>query len=364
VTNTPPAQLVKATPHGAAATLTHPGAAPGQPDKAIEISGLSKTYRRGRHDLVAVDEVTLAVPPGQVLGLLGPNGAGKTTTIKMIAGLIVPTHGRVSLNGFDVARQRSHAVRQIGAVLEGSRNVYWPLSAWQNLLYFGRLKGLRGAEIKPRAQRLLSDLGLWERRGEPVGSFSRGMQQKVAIAAALITDPPIILLDEPTLGLDVEAGRTVKQWITALAREQGKTVVLTTHQLEVAQQLSDRVAVIKSGRVIADLPTGELLARYAEDRYQVRIAGALTGPAAALPDGATAQADGETTRITLPSSDSAVLYGFLSQLQAEHAELMSVTQAQPGLEEIFLRLIHDDPDSSPADGGPDRTEGTTSGGTS
>src|SRR5579875_1202209 len=230
------------------------GRAPGG-RPAIELSGLTKRYRRGNGWLTAVDGVTLTVPHGQVIGLLGPNGAGKTTTIKMACGLIVPSAGRIRLNGYDVGRQRSGAVRQIGAVLEGSRNVYWPLSAWQNLLYFGRLKGLRVSEIRPRAQRLLTELDLWDRRHEPVGSFSRGMQQKVAIAAALITDPPIILLDEPTLGLDVEAARTVRGWIAQLARDEGKTIVLTTHQLDVAQQLSDRVAVIRQGSIIADLLT-------------------------------------------------------------------------------------------------------------
>src|SRR6516162_10222551 len=152
----------------------------GQP--AIELSGLTKRYRRGKGWLTAVDDVTLAVPAGQVIGLLGPNGAGKTTTIKMACGLILPTAGTIRINGYDVGRQRADAVRQIGAVLEGSRNVYWPLTAWQNLMYFGRLKGLSGTEIKPRAQRLLTGLGLWDRRDETVGSYSRGMQQKVAIA--------------------------------------------------------------------------------------------------------------------------------------------------------------------------------------
>jgi ABC-2 type transport system ATP-binding protein len=304
-----------------------------QETAAIELRGLTKRYG----SLTAVEDVTLEVPPGEVLGLLGPNGAGKTTTIKMIAGLIMPSAGGIRINGFDVARQRSQSVRQIGAVLEGSRNVYWPLSARQNLLYFGRLKGLRGAEIKPRARRLLTELDLWERRDETVGSFSRGMQQKVAIAAALITDPPVILLDEPTIGLDVEAARTVRGWITHLARDEGKTIVLTTHQLDVAQQLSDRVAVIRQGSIIADLPTGELLSRYAEDRFEVRIAGSLNG--AALPAGATADPDGQTTRVILPSTDSATLYGFLGQLQAADSPLVSVTQAQPDLEEIFIQLV-------------------------
>jgi ABC-2 type transport system ATP-binding protein len=301
---------------------------------AIEISGLSKTYRAG---LVAVDELSMSLSRGAVLGLLGPNGAGKTTTVKMIAGLIAPSAGRIGLNGYDVSRQRSQAMRQLGAVLEGSRNVYWPLSAWQNLLYFGRLKGLRGAEIKPRARRLLTDLGLWERRNQTVGSYSRGMQQKVAIAAALITDPPILLLDEPTLGLDVEAARTVRGWIAHLAREEGKTILLTTHQLDVAQQLSDRVAVIRDGSVIADLPTGQLLSRYAEDRFEVRVAASLTG--VVLPSGVTVEPDGQATRITVPSRHTGHLYAVLRRLEAANAPLVSVTQAQPSLEEIFIRLL-------------------------
>lgn len=234
---------------------------------AIEASSLTKRYGRGRDAFRAVDGVSLVVWPGEVIGLLGPNGAGKTTTIKMVAGLIAPSAGSVRVGGYDVVGQRSSAAGQIGAVLEGSRNVYWPLSSWENLLYFGRLKGLRKAEIAPRAERLLTELGLWERRHQPVGGFSRGMQQKVAVAAALISDPPVLLLDEPTLGLDVEAARTFKDWVGRLAAEEHKAIVLTTHQLDVAQELAGRIAVIRSGRVVADLATVELLARYAEDRF-------------------------------------------------------------------------------------------------
>jgi ABC-2 type transport system ATP-binding protein len=318
---------------------------------AIELSGLTKTYRQRHHAVTAVNEVSLQVPPGQVLGLLGPNGAGKTTTIKMICGLITPTAGTVRLNGYDVARQRSSAVRQIGAVLEGSRNVYWPLTAWQNLMYFGRLKGLRAPEIKPRATRLLTELGLWERRNEAVGSFSRGMQQKVAVAAALVTDPPIILLDEPTLGLDVEAARTVKKWVVKLASEEGKTVVLTTHQLEMAGELSSRVAVIRAGSVIADLPTGELLARFREDRFEVRIGGPADQFAGQLPPGTDITADGEATRLTLPSADVMVLSRLLDELRARDVPLLSVTQVQAGMEEIFLWLIGQDGSPVGAHGG-------------
>jgi len=308
---------------------------------AIETIGLRKTYGRGAKAVAAVKPTNLTVPWGQVIGLLGPNGAGKTTIIKMIGGLITPTAGTIRIGGYDVARQRAQAVRQIGAVLEGSRNVYWPLSAWENLMYFGQLKGLRAAEIKPRAERLLTELGLWERRRETVGSFSRGMQQKVAVSAALITDPPIILLDEPTIGLDVEAARTVKDWITHLARDEGKTIVLTTHQLEGAQELSDRIAVIKEGEIIADLPTAELLARHAENRFEIRITGSLDGTV--LPAGARVEPDGDQTRVLLPDTDDRAVFAVLDRLGATGSGLVSVARARPSLEEVFIRLIHNDP---------------------
>lgn len=308
---------------------------------AIEMSGLTKRYSRGGHLFAAVDDITVSVPRGQVFGLLGPNGAGKTTTIKMIAGLVIPTSGTVRIHGYDIARQRASAVRRLGAVLEGSRNVYWPLTAWQNLLYFGRLKGLRSGEIKPRSEQLLSGLGLWDVRNETVGSFSRGMQQKVAIAAALIADPPVILLDEPTIGLDVEAARTVKDWIAHLAADEGKTVVLTTHELTNAQELSDRIAVIRNGSIVADLPTADLLARYAEDRFEVTVAGPVDGLATRLPAGAETRPVPDGTRITLPVAAQDVLYQLLGQLRDVGRPLISVSQARPGLEEVFLRLVHE-----------------------
>ncbi|MFD8557856.1 ATP-binding cassette domain-containing protein [Streptosporangium canum] len=297
----------------------------------IEIEALTKVY--GTAQARAVDEVSLRVPAGSVFGFLGPNGAGKTTTIKMLAGLLTPTSGRVRLGGFDVARQRSAAMAQFGAVLEGSRNVYWSLSAWQNLMYFGRLKGLRKAQVADRAKDLLAGLGLWERRDDKVGGFSRGMQQKVAIAVALISGPPIVLLDEPTLGLDVEATRTVKDWIAELARELGTTILLTTHQLDVAQELCDRVAVMRQGRLVADLPTHELLASFRErDRYEIRVEGAA-------PPGFTAVTRDGVTTINVRVSDPGEVYDVVERLRAHGAVLESLTQVQPDLEDVFLALV-------------------------
>ncbi|MCI0645134.1 MAG: ABC transporter ATP-binding protein [Chloroflexi bacterium] len=304
---------------------------------AVEIEGLSKTFYNKNGPIKAVDNLNLSIPAGQVFGFLGPNGAGKTTTIKMMLGLVIPDAGRVYLNGYDVERSRSAAVRQVGAVLEGSRNVYWTLSAWQNLLYFGRLKGLSTNAIRPRAEYLLQSLGLWPRRHESVGGFSRGMQQKVAVAA-LIADPPIVLFDEPTLGLDVEAARTVRDWIVELAGEHGKTVVLTTHQLNVAEELCDRLAVIREGRVMTDLPTGELLRRFRQqDLYRITVRGRADG--LPLPAGFTMRAENGSTVINGPVEDDTVLYTLVDTLRDSGLSLLSISQVQPALEDVFLELI-------------------------
>ena len=308
---------------------------------AIEISGLTKVY--GTAEVRAVDDVSLSVPAGTVFGFLGPNGAGKTTTIKILAGLLSATDGQVRVNGYDVARKRSAAMEQIGAVLEGSRNVYWTLTAWQNLLYFGRLKGMRKAAAQERAEELLTGLGLWERRNEKVGDYSRGMQQKVAIATALVADPPILLLDEPTIGLDVEATRTVKEWVRSLSTDRGKTVLLTTHQMNVVEELCDRVAVIRRGQVVTDQPTRELLGRFRQrDRYVIEI-----DPMAnelELPEGFEATSTEDTTTITANLAEPPELYELVDRLRDRGAVLRSLAQVQPDLEDVFLDLIKDKSD--------------------
>src|SRR5581483_11636467 len=216
---------------------------------AIKIEHLCKSYRQRHHKTVhAVQDLSLSIPKGQILGFLGANGAGKTTTIKMICGLIIPSSGSVQVNGYNLAREHSAVMRQIGAVLEGTRNVYWRLSPWQNLRYFGHLKGYRGKELKTRVEQLLRELDLWERRDDPIRVFSSGMQQKVAIACGLMSDPPIVLLDELDIGLDIQPEKTEKEWIHWLARGVVKTVVLTTHQLDMAQELCDYVAIMRKGQ--------------------------------------------------------------------------------------------------------------------
>ena len=308
---------------------------------AIEIESLSKVFRRRSGDeIAAVQKLDLAVEAGQVFGFLGSNGAGKTTTLKMACGLVIPTTGTIRLNGYDLPTARSRAMQQIGAVLEGTRNVYWRMNAWQNLLYFGRIKGVSSSRwLKARAEELLRELDLWERRKDPVGEYSRGMQQKVAIAAALIADPPIVLLDEPTLGLDVQASRTVQEWITRLAKERGKTVVLTTHQLDMAENLCDRVAIMSRGRLLTHRPTGELLDLFRREFYQLRLRGTVPAEKIeAFPGFVACQENGHTVLSGEMGAEHSV-FDLVERVRQAGLELISVSPSEPNLEEIFIELV-------------------------
>jgi ABC-2 type transport system ATP-binding protein len=308
--------------------------------KAIEIIGLNKIYRGTKGaSISAVKDLNLNVTTGQIFGFLGANGAGKTTTIKMLCGLITPTSGHMSINGYDVTHQRGLAMRQIGAVLEGTRNVYWRLSPWQNLLYFGRIKGCHGKALQERAERLLRELDLWERREDAVRTFSRGMQQKVAIACALIADPPIILLDEPTLGLDLQAARVVKEWVLKLAREQGKTIVLTTHQLDIAQELCDQVAIMRKGQLLTNRPLNELLHLFHVERYQIRVKGLLNDAHYRLFSTMEIAHENGESILSGTINNQQELYSLLDQVRATGLPLLSVARSEPNLEEVFLSLI-------------------------
>lgn len=240
---------------------------------ALEVDHLRKTYRYGATLVEAVRSVSLSLAVGEVLAFLGPNGAGKTTTIKMIAGLIRPDAGRVRIAGLD-PHFNSEALRLIGAVLEGNRNLYWRLTPEENLEYFGVLKGLSRREVRRRRTELLERFELTSKRRTTVQKLSRGMQQKLALAVALIHQPKLLLLDEPTLGLDVEATQTVKALVRVIAQE-GCAILLTTHQLDIAEELSDRVAIIHKGEIIAASPTRDLIQRFSGTTYRIQVEGEL-----------------------------------------------------------------------------------------
>jgi ABC-2 type transport system ATP-binding protein len=312
---------------------------------AIQTNNLSKFYKSkgSKETIQAVNDLNLNIEPGQVFGFLGANGAGKTTTIKMMCGLIKPTTGSVILNGFNVEKEKSQAMRQIGAVLEGTRNIYWRLTALENIYYFGRLKGVYGKELKERAELLLNELDLWERRKDKIRTFSRGMQQKVAIACALISDPQIVLLDEPTLGLDVKAALTVKQWIATLAKERRKTIILTTHHLDMAQELCDRVAIIHKGNLLTNMPTEELLNLSRSEYYEIKVKGHMNGQTSDFEQNAiTVLEENGNTILTGAINSQDELFAVLDKLRSQGYPLVSVKPIEPNLEEVFMNFIDEE----------------------
>lgn len=219
---------------------------------AIETSQLTRDFGRVR----AVGGLTLEVPTGTIFGFLGPNGAGKTTTILLLLGLLEPSVGHARVLGRDPWRQGDEVRREVGALLEDA-GLYPQLSAAENLEFYARIAGVPAVERDPRIARALRRAGLEERRDDPVGGFSRGMQRRLALARALLHDPALVFLDEPTAGLDVLAATAVRDDLAALAAR-GTTVFLTTHDMAEAERLCDRVAVIRAGRLVAVGPLAEL----------------------------------------------------------------------------------------------------------
>ena len=201
-------------------------------------------------DILAVDRLTLSVKQGEVFGFLGPNGAGKTTTVRMLAALLAPTGGKASVAGFRIGQNDQEIRRKIGLLPEAP-GLYDGLTAEQNLAFYGAMYGVEN--IDSQSQRYLELLGLWNRRFEPVGTFSKGMRQKLAIARALLHEPEVLFLDEPTSGLDPQASRLVRDFIADLKGE-GRTIILCTHNLEEADRLCDRVAVISGHLLALDAP--------------------------------------------------------------------------------------------------------------
>ncbi len=201
-------------------------------------------------DLLAVDRISLSINPGEVFGFLGPNGAGKTTIVRMLAALLEPTSGEAYVSGFQVGKENQE-IRRIIGLLPEAPGLYDALTAEQNLAFFGAMYGVE--EISRQIKRYLKLLGLWNRRYEPVATFSKGMRQKLAIARALLHEPEILFLDEPTNGLDPQAARLVREFIGELKGE-GRTIILCTHNLEEADRLCDRVAVVNGHLLALDSP--------------------------------------------------------------------------------------------------------------
>lgn len=299
--------------------------------KILEVQHLKKTYHQQGKTTEAVRDVSLTIAAGSVLAFLGPNGAGKTTTIKMIAGLVLPDQGTVQ-----IAQRNPHrdpqALRQIGAVLEGNRNLYWRLTPEENLEYFGVLRGLKQRSARQRGRELLARFELTHKRQTAVQKLSRGMQQKLAIAVALVHDPQLLLLDEPTLGLDVEATQTVKRLVREIASE-GRAILLTTHQLDIAEELSDRIAIINQGEIVTEQATADLIRQFSSNAYRIELAQPLDRDRAAKLAHLAVTITAQTIHLHQPDQ----LYTILNILNP--LPLIRIEPDQATLTDIFLKLV-------------------------
>lgn len=298
----------------------------------LEARNLKKSYRDRGQSVPAVRDVSLTLSTGEVVAFLGPNGAGKTTTIKMIAGLIQPDGGWVRIADRNPHRD-SEALRFLGAVLEGNRNLYWRLTCEENLEYFGVLRGLSQPASRRRGMALLERFNLMPKRRTVVQSLSRGMQQKLAIAVALVHHPQVLLLDEPTLGLDVEATEDVKQLVRDIAQE-GCAILLTTHQLLIAEELSHRVAIINNGEIAVEETTQDLIRQFSGSAYVIETEGAIDPERLSKLERLGIDVQAEQT---IHVADSKTLYAVLEILNP--LPLLHVQKDQANLTDIFLKLV-------------------------
>ncbi len=307
-------------------------------ETAIRIESLTRDFETVR----AVDDLSLEVPAGIIFGFLGPNGAGKTTTINLLLGLLEPTSGRAEVLGFDTRTQADEVRTRTGALLEHP-GVYEQLSAEDNLEFYGRIWRMPAAERQARIKELLTHMGVWERRKERVGTWSKGMKQKLALARAMLHRPALIFLDEPTAGLDVMAAVAVRDDLASLAAREGVTVFLTTHNMVEAERLCAQVAVIRQGSLVAIGHPDRLRARAGGPRVEIVGRGFNEDALALLrarPEVTAAQVYGDHLAIDLhEETDTAPL---VSLLVGAGVAVEEVRRGKASLEEVFVTLMQEE----------------------
>jgi len=315
----------------------------------IKVESLEKIYpgRKGQAAVKAVDRISFEVQEGELLGFLGPNGAGKTTTVKMLCGLIRPNSGRIFINGIDLIQRRIAALQEVSAVLEGNRNIYWRLTAQENLEVFAAIRGLKPSGISSDIDYYLELFNLTEKRNVEARKLSRGMQQKLAIAVALISQSKVVLLDEPTLGLDVQASYEIRQLLKRIVKEQGRTVILTTHDMNVVQDTCQRVIIVNEGRIAANDSVDNLMDLFKVKVYRINVQGGLTAEQReALLGMEEAVIEEETsarTSISVRLEESQVLYRVIGILESGQSLIESIDQEQNNFERVFLQILEGGP---------------------
>ncbi len=302
----------------------------------IESLSLTKHFR----DLTAVHDLSFTVGDGEVFGMLGPNGAGKTTSIRMLAGLIGPSEGSARINGLGLGPD-SQKIRAITGVLTEAPGLHDKLTARQNLGYYGRLYGLRGANLRRAVDRYLGIVGLPDAGDRRVGGFSKGMRQKVAIARALLHEPEVVYLDEPTSALDPSAAKVVRDFVATL-RDAGRSIVVCTHNLDEAERLCDRIGIMNGTLMLVDTPA-RLRRRGRSAQVRVDLVGARRPASfldllAELPFVESAQAVDGTLWVEVrdPRGDNPEL---VNALVGAGARIVGVTEEVATLEQVYLELV-------------------------
>ncbi len=352
------AEWVRATLEDRSVRAFRPGADGYNPRSStamIVCRSVTKTYvvreRAGlfrpgaRREIEALRGVDLEVARGEFVGLLGRNGAGKTTLLKIVATLLLPTRGEVELDGIDALREPRKVRRKLGVVLAGDRTLYWKLTARENLLLFAGLHNLPRREARARAGELLERVGLSAFAHVTVEKYSTGMRKRLAIARALLHRPPLLILDEPTTGLDPHGVQEVWEVLRAL-RAEGTTVLMATHNMLEAERVPTRLLVVEEGTILADGTPAELVAQAGGDRTAVLLLGAR--PEGDLPGLLHPERDGKFA-LTVPLAKLPLVLG---ALQGRGVPLLDVQVKESGLWEAFLRLT-----GRPFDDGPPAKEG-------
>ncbi|MFW5826019.1 MAG: ABC transporter ATP-binding protein [bacterium] len=308
-----------------------------QADVLLEVSALVKRYRSGGQAVTAVDGISFSAGRGTVLGILGPNGSGKTSTIKAILGLITRDGGTIRVAGHDPAGERRAVLAMSGAVLEGARNIYWRLTVRENVRYFAGLRGLSPKAVRSREEELLTLLGLTDRATARVGTLSRGYQQRCAIACALIHDPAVVFLDEPTLGLDVSSRETIRTSVRDWARG-GKLVVITSHDMAFIERSCDRALVMRNGSLVAEGAISSLMSSLAQHTLALTF-GERTPELAGFRERWGAFDEDESGRLLVPLDRPDQVYDVLAELGEERLALTHVSVRDNDFESVFVRLL-------------------------
>ena len=318
---------------------------------AIDVRGIRRVYNVKPTSVVALQGVDLEVPPGEFFGLLGPNGAGKTTLIKILTTLLLPSSGTARIFGFDVERQTKQIRRIMNMVAGGEQSGYGILTVREQLWMFSQFYGLPSKDGWRRVDELIEAVGLDEQKEQRVATLSTGQRQKMNFARGLLNDPWIFFLDEPTLGLDVSAARSVRELVLAWkAAVPGRTVLLTTHYMAEADELCDRIAIVDHGRILALGTPDELKKRVQrESVFRLELDRLDGGPAALkrLPgvvSAATASAEGDgrerqTVEVNLVLHDDTVLGGVVGALAGIGSHILALRKSEPSLEDVFVELV-------------------------